>query len=215
MNKLLNLVVVMVIVLIVINVSREVFRYEGQNIDSGQNISQDIAVDVMPSLTQNPLSSPTIQKVPTTVVKNDNLQMFYITFYGWSDNDPPGDGIAYPKSKFSNSIHEKAGGMGSYENPITFASDPAKISVGTRIYIPYLKKYAVMEDLCLSCVDNWRTNGQGHIDVWMESDGSFPNQLFSCERKWTRQRMAVEIGPPPGKLVDTTPFFDKVSGICY
>jgi hypothetical protein len=37
----------------------------------------------------------------------------YVTFYGWVDNSPPGAGIAHP------CIHNHAGGVGTYSNPVT------------------------------------------------------------------------------------------------
>ena len=46
--------------------------------------------------------------------------------------------------------HGEAGGNGTYANPITLASDPQEVSVGTIVYYPPLKKYIVMEDDCAS-----------------------------------------------------------------
>ncbi len=40
------------------------------------------------------------------------------TFYGWGDNDPPGDGTAYNCG--GRNFH--AGGVGTYDNPLTFAT---------------------------------------------------------------------------------------------
>jgi hypothetical protein len=58
------------------------------------------------------------------------------------DNSPPGASIAYPV---------QAGGKGTYADPITFTSTTKEIPKGTRIYVPYLKKYLIMENNCVDC----------------------------------------------------------------
>lgn len=136
-----------------------------------------------------------------------------ITFYGWNDNDPPGAGIAYPSSSYPT-VHNGAGGSGTYNDPISLASDPNEWPIGTKMYLPYLKKYAVMEDLCTACQDDWQTKKLHHIDVWMNSNGSFVDALYSCEDFWTRDSESAEINPPSDREVDTTPLFDPLSGKC-
>ncbi|MFI5306855.1 MAG: hypothetical protein ACHQ53_05875, partial [Polyangiales bacterium] len=73
-----------------------------------------------------------------------------VTFYGWPDNSPPGDGIAYPK------LHKGASGTGTYADPITFASDPNEWPAGTILYLPYLQRYVIMEDSCADCITDWK-----------------------------------------------------------
>ena len=65
----------------------------------------------------------------------------YATFYGWADNSPPGGAIAYPKSDGNPTVHETAGGSGTYADPITFATDKAELPVGTLLYVPFIEKY--------------------------------------------------------------------------
>jgi hypothetical protein len=67
----------------------------------------------------------------------------YVTFYGWVDNSPPGAGIAHP------CIHNHAGGVGTYNNPVTFA-EPNDLHGPwcQKIYVPFLKKYFIHEDQC-------------------------------------------------------------------
>jgi hypothetical protein len=109
-----------------------------------------------------------------------------VTFYGWPDNSPPGNAIAHPV------IHQAAGGDGSYCNPTTFATEPtsaenAKIPYGTRIYVPYLKKYFIREDDCttsgpqgLGCSGLW-------FDLWIGGDAkSKPSAVIHCEDSLTR-----------------------------
>ncbi|CAF1424684.1 unnamed protein product [Adineta ricciae] len=76
-----------------------------------------------------------------------------VTSYGWNDNDPPSAEIAYPKSGGYPTKHNSATeGRGTYEDPITFATDERELDIGTMIYVPFLRKYFVMEDRCASAV---------------------------------------------------------------
>jgi hypothetical protein len=60
-----------------------------------------------------------------------------VTFYAAYDNDPPGTTtIAFP-----NARHAHAGGTGTADDPVTLASAPAVVAVGTTIYYPPLRKY--------------------------------------------------------------------------
>jgi 3D (Asp-Asp-Asp) domain-containing protein len=137
----------------------------------------------------------------------------YITFYGWNDNDPPGTDIAYPKSDYPASVHNSAGGSGSFNDPVSFASDPKLFPVGTIIYVPYLKKYAVMEDYCATCV---RDNNQGkkHIDIWAGGNGSNEAKLIACEEDWTRESENILLNSQNGMEVNLTPIFDSGSAVC-
>ncbi|WP_235857917.1 hypothetical protein [Marimonas lutisalis] len=75
----------------------------------------------------------------------------YLTGYSFWDNTPRGTArIAHPV------IHKHAGGIGTYDDPVTVAVGHKKVGsrsrpdfpVGTRIYFPKLKKYGIVEDLC-------------------------------------------------------------------
>ena len=75
----------------------------------------------------------------------------YITGYSYWDNTPPGSAaIARPV------IHRKAGGKGTYSDPITIAvgyrlvGSRARLDfpAGTRFYLPHLRRYAIVEDIC-------------------------------------------------------------------
>src|SRR5690349_6964457 len=68
-----------------------------------------------------------------------------ISYYSAYDNDPSGTrDIAYPV------IHKKAGGTGTYNDPVTFASPEGKgeYAVGTIIYFGQDHKYYIREDSC-------------------------------------------------------------------
>jgi 3D (Asp-Asp-Asp) domain-containing protein len=124
-----------------------------------------------------------------------------VTFYGWPDNDPPGDAIAYPV------VHQRAGGTGTWADPITLASDKRLIPIGSRIYIGYLHKYFVMEDQCVPCEADWSAK-RPHIDLWIGGEGAPPKEVLACEDRLTRSSYKVTVGETdPNYPVDPTPLF--------
>jgi hypothetical protein len=126
----------------------------------------------------------------------------HVTFYGAGDNDPPGSSaIAHPGAR-----HREAGGTGTYANPVTLATDPRELAVGTVVYYPPLEKYFVMEDDCASCIDEWESSERPHIDLWT---GDFSGDDFlACQNALTPDgKVTVELNPPPGRAVDTRPLY--------
>jgi hypothetical protein len=124
-----------------------------------------------------------------------------VTFYGWPDNDPPGAAIAYPV------VHKLAGGTGTWDDPITLASDARLIPVGSKIYLGYLHKYAVMEDQCVPCEADWSAK-RPHIDIWLGGEGAPPKSVLACEDRLTRNSYKVTVrATDPNHPVDTTPLF--------
>ena len=165
--------------------------------------------EVLPSA---PKPSAKTTQEPTT--KSGDYTNVYITYYGWYDNSPSGKNIAYPHKKYSASIHDKAGGTGSYKDPITFATDRDLYKPGTIIYVPYIKKYIIMEDMCEGCIENWQDEKRKHIDIWIESKDSFEDELYQCQRKYTRSSIEVELNPPSDREVNKTPLFNTSTGKC-
>jgi hypothetical protein len=75
----------------------------------------------------------------------------FLTAYTWFDNTPPGSAI------ISNPVlHRTAGGTGTYADPVTVAvghstatgRDVLDIAAGTRIYVPDVRRYFIVEDTC-------------------------------------------------------------------
>jgi hypothetical protein len=138
-----------------------------------------------------------------------------VTFYGWDDNTPPGTAIAYPKSSGYPTVHDAAGGTGTYADPITFATDMSEVPIGTFVYVPFIEKYVVMEDSCPMCNMQWSPSMTWHINVWMNSDGmEMPPALTMCEAAWMMAKTPIEIDPPPGRPVTTNPLFDPSTNTC-
>jgi len=76
-----------------------------------------------------------------------------LTFYGWPDNDPAHSAaIAFPGCKGMPTVcHDRAGGTGTWTNPLTAAAAEGSITPGTRIYLAHLHKYLIIEDTCADC----------------------------------------------------------------
>jgi 3D (Asp-Asp-Asp) domain-containing protein len=128
-----------------------------------------------------------------------------VTGYGWPDNDPPNSSaIAYP----GQAKHSKAGGTGTYDDPITFAADPAEFPVGTLIYVPHVRRYFIMEDWCSSATAN--KNDAPLVDLWVGGENtSNPSAVLQMQESITDLDGAtIIVNPDPGKLVITGSIYD-------
>ncbi len=111
-------------------------------------------------------------------MREETSLVAYVTGYSYWDNTPAGS------TDISHGvIHSKAGGTGTYSDPITLAvghsivggKDILDYPAGTKFYISYLKKYAIVEDTCGD--GNSPQNGpchtgyQGHPWVDLYVDG--------------------------------------------
>ena len=183
-------------------------------ITTGILFSLVFIITVILFLVFRPLSFNQIVGRPTpnvTVNPIDDSQLktyVYVTFYGWNDNDPPGTAIAYPKNEDYQTYHNKAEGVGTYNDPVTFAADPKIFSPGTLIYVPYIKKYAIMEDWCAGCIGNQQ------IDIWAGGDGNNPEELNTCEENSTRESELIILSPKQGFETDPSPIFNTQTTEC-
>ena len=125
-----------------------------------------------------------------------------ITGYGWPDNDPAGAAIAFP----GEALHDQAGGTGTYQDPITFAGDPADTPVGTMIYVPTVQKYFVMEDTCESAMAS--KSDPVWVDLWVGGSGSDDvNAIYDAESAITSSSAQIIVDPDPGLPVSLAPLF--------
>ncbi len=149
-------------------------------------------------------------------------QPTFLTFYGWYDNTPPGGDIAYPQ------IHSTAGGKGTYADPITFATSTSELKAGTKVWVPRVKKYFIMEDGCDECSDDWNGHGPNggpglrHIDLWLGGKGGSAFDAIDCEDALTHYNPdntpvmePVVVDPPSTEPYDSTPIFNTSTGACY
>lgn len=126
----------------------------------------------------------------------------WLTGYTWHDNDPPGSAnIAYPVK------HRQAGGTGTFDDPITLAvGSLGEWAKGTRFYIPNLRRYVMVEDLCGSC-------RQGHppaktwIDVWIGGVETSKSVANACAEAITNIWDVIK-DPPANLAVTEGPIFN-------
>ena len=134
----------------------------------------------------------------------------YVTLYGWPDNSPPGNSISYPRSEGYPTVHDVAGGTGTYADPVTLATDSGELPVGTIVYIPYLQKYLVNEDQCVACLSDW-SHRKYHIDLWIGGQGYTVASLKPHLYELTKASAAVIVDPPANEPVNQTPLLQYSS----
>lgn len=121
-----------------------------------------------------------------------------LTGYSYQDNNPPGSADIC-----CGVIHQKAGGTGTFADPITTAVPGSggrgmETPVGTRLYVPKLKRYFVVED---SGATKMRTR---HFDLWVDGQGFSKRASDRCMDSFTG-RAQVILNPGPGLPVIVGP----------
>lgn len=129
----------------------------------------------------------------------------YTTAYTWHDNTPAGSvAISHPV------LHQTAGGTGTYADPITIAvghslatgQDVLDFPAGTRIYLPDVRRYFIVEDTCGDGNDpengpcHQGTNAHGTnssiwIDMWIGGQSMSSAGADDCASKVTDVNTAV------------------------
>lgn len=139
----------------------------------------------------------------------------YVTGYSYWDNTPPGSAaISHPV------IHSRAGGTGTYDDPVTVAVghsiEGGKQTLdwprGTRFYIPNLQRYFIVEDTCGD--GNTPQNGPCHtgypsgtstwLDVYVDGANASRSQSDACMSRITG-RSTVVVNPDQGYKVSAGP----------
>lgn len=146
------------------------------------------------------------------------MQVF-LTGYSWHDNTPAGSEISHPV------VHRRAGGSGTYADPITVAvghtrvgrADVLDFAAGTRFYVPSLRRYLVVEDTCgdgsrpqdRPCHDlsTAPSGARAWLDVWLDGRSVSAATATACARQLTglrpvimRPRADYPVGPGRGIL---------------
>jgi hypothetical protein len=137
----------------------------------------------------------------------------YATYYGWYTNTPPGCQTAYSGC---------AGGTGTYEDPITFATDMKEFPVGTILWYPTVEKYFVMGDECTECTADWKQDHFHHVDLWIGGKGGTEFAEINCEDALTQGtatgtplQTAFVVDPPTNLPVSRQPLFDVRTNRCF
>ena len=135
-----------------------------------------------------------------------------ITFYGSYDNDPKGSlAISDPV------IHQEAGGIGTFEDPLSFASPDGDgaYEVGAKIYVPLVQKYFIKED---TCAVSWTApDGCGDVDMvdLYVGNPSSDEAVVECENALTPSGdTQIILNPPSGLTYDPTPIWNQKTGAC-
>jgi hypothetical protein len=145
----------------------------------------------------------------------------YVTLYGWPDNSPPGDAIAYPMDAGYPTIHNVATAGQTYSSPGTFATDATweskqgELPVGVIVYDPHFQKYFILEDECVQCESDW-ANGEYHIDLWI--GGNPPandTDVENCEDALTLNGQTIIENPSSTEAVNTTPLYNSNTNTCW
>lgn len=150
---------------------------------------------------------------PIEISSTTTTVQAFMTLYGYVDNSPPGTDIAHP------CIHSGAGGTGTYDDPITFATDVDEVGWCVIIYVPYMERYFIHEDECSECDTNWNRSSLYRFDMWAGGDANSlesPERgaLLACEDQWTRANSVTDpdnpdilVNPPPNLPVTSQPIF--------
>lgn len=129
----------------------------------------------------------------------------YTTAYTWYDNTPAGSAtISHPV------LHKTASGTGTYSDPITIAvghslatgKDVLDFPAGTRIYLPDVRRYFIVEDTCGDgkkpqggpChqgVNADGTNSTIWIDMWIGGQSMSAAGADKCASKVTDVHSAI------------------------
>lgn len=147
---------------------------------------------------------------PQPVQDAETRKDVFVTAYTWFDNTPPGStAISHPI------LHKAAGGTGTYADPVTIAvghsretgDDVLDIPAGTRIYLPDVRRYFIVEDTCGDgpapedgpCHTGAEKYGHAKlwIDMWIGGKGEPQSFVRSCARKVTGISTAI-FDPPDG-----------------
>ena len=139
------------------------------------------------------LATVTLLSSPTSEGRAQEVVSSYVTFYGFDDNDD-GHPTHLGTGIISNAtIHGFANeDLGTYERPGTLATDASFLTPGTKVYVPELERYYVMEDTCVECSEDWSQN-KPHVDLYVSGTG---HQLVACEDRLTMDNTEIIVDPP-------------------
>lgn len=138
---------------------------------------------------------------PATSTGEIIIKNAYTTAYGWPDNTPPGANTTI------QGVSGKAGGSGTFADPITMATgytlssgkETDDYAAGTKFYDPNLRKYFVIGDTCgdgnspqtESCHKS-EIAGTIQLDMWVGGQGLSNSGTLKCEDNITRVGTLIE-----------------------
>jgi 3D (Asp-Asp-Asp) domain-containing protein len=130
----------------------------------------------------------------TSEGRAQEVVLSYVTFYGFDDNDDGNPTRLGTDVISSAAVHGRANeDLGTYERPGTLATDANFLTPGTKVYVPALERYYVMEDTCVACSKDW-SRSKPHVDLYVSGTG---RELAACEDRLTMESTKIIIDPPP------------------
>ena len=149
------------------------------------NVGRLALMGLAASVTLGGFTSPSRPQVLST----------YVTFYGFDDNDD-GNPTHLGTDIISHAVvHASATeDEGTYDRPGTLAADIEFLPPGTKVYVPALKRYYVMEDTCVECAEDRRHN-KPHVDLYVSGTGE---ELAACEDRLSMEQAKIIVAPPAG-----------------
>ena len=159
------------------------------------------AAPAVPAVAPKPAPAPVVPASSSERV----VHTTYTTAYTWYDNTPVGSAtISHPI------LHSTAGGTGTYNDPITIAvghstatgKDVLDFPAGTRIYLPDVRRYFIVEDSCGDgdepqggpCHQGTNVEGTNStiwIDMWIGGQSMSADGADNCASRVTNVRTAV------------------------
>jgi hypothetical protein len=154
-----------------------------------------------------PVACSSVASASSAQVSATKNVVAWASTYDYWNNSPPGYGIEYAKQYGFHTVHKWAccSTGGTYNNPITFAAQNKgvfNLKPGTRIYIPYFKRYFILEDACASCFTN-----KPQVDLWVgqvSKAQEHNNSSHNIVNLW--RQLTIRVNPPRGLPVSTAPF---------
>jgi hypothetical protein len=124
-----------------------------------------------------------------------------LTGYSWQDNTPPGSAtVSHPI------LHNRAGGTGTYSNPITVAVPGANSTMqfppGTRFYLAKIHRYVIVEDSGATKYE------LPHLDLWIDGRTGTRAATNRCMDMLTGATTAIR-NAAPGLPVTTGPIYSN------
>lgn len=173
------------------NLFVDVTRFSAEGATPTPTPSTTNTVTPTPTATATPTPTTTTATPSPSGSVGEVRAQAYVTGYSYWDNTPAGSvDISDPV------LHQKAGGSGTYVDPITVAvghsiiggKDILDFPAGTRFYVPNLRRYFIVEDTCGDgntpqngpCHTGFPTGAEYWLDVWVGGGSVSKTQSDTC-----------------------------------
>jgi hypothetical protein len=141
--------------------------------------------------------TPTGSSTPPPTGTDGPTKTGFVTGYSYYDNDPPGTSAIAYESVMPN--RTGAGGSGTFTDPITAAVPSGTLAPGTKVYVPHVKRYFIVEDECAT--SHSAPNGcTADLDLWVDGRTAGEASSDACMARITGDYQYI-VNPASGKAV--------------